>query len=285
MPAIEICILGTASGFPTNNRFSQTIVLTQHTAGENAGHCILDAGDGASALLMRQGYDHRRIRSIFISHMHADHHAGLIQIIKTCMHVKKRDTLVVLAPEEGIPAFKAYLDASYLFEEWLGFPIRWVPLTAVIEHPISLPGDSLLRAYPNSHLSAVIPRIAKVPRLRVRVFAPESYSAVYEQDGCRVVYAGNLHGPRGSDELAPFVEPCDVLIAELAHVDPVELGRFLAGRNIRHTVVVHFHPQWDQVPDAEILERIHAGAGEHGIRSGLSLARDGDRFLCRPTNL
>jgi hypothetical protein len=281
---IDICTLGTASGLPAHHRFGQTIVLTQQTPDAGKSHFILDAGDGASSLLMHHGYDHRRIRGIFISHMHADHHAGLIQVLKTCMHLEKHDELVVLAPEEGIPAFKAYLEASYLFEEWLGFPIRWVPLTGLIESAVMLPGGGRLRVYPNAHLSWVRQRVSEVPRLRDRAYAAESYCAVYEHASCRVVYAGNLHGPTGSDEMGPFVEPCNLLIAELAHVDPVELGRFLAGRNIGNTVVVHFHPRWDHVADAEIREHIYAGAGERGIRGQVSLAHDGDRFSCQAAN-
>jgi ribonuclease BN (tRNA processing enzyme) len=282
---IEICTLGTASGLPAHHRFGQTIVLTRHDPETGDSHVILDAGDGASSLLTRHGYDHRRIHNIFISHMHGDHHAGLIQVIKTCMHLEKRDELVIFAPEEGIPAFKAYLDASYLLEEWLGFPIHWVPLTGLVERAIELPGGGMLRAYPNSHLSWVRQRITGVPRLQGRTYAPESYCAVYEHGECRIVYAGNLHGPKGSDEMASFVEPCDILIAELAHVDPVELGRFLAGRNIGNTVVVHFHPQWDHVSDADIRARILAGAAEHGIRGEVSIAHDGHRFRCQKANI
>jgi hypothetical protein len=248
-------------------------------------HLLLDTGDGASSLLARHGYDHRRIHGIFISHMHADHHGGLMQVIKTCMHLQKHDELVILAPEEGIPAFKAYLDASYLFEEWLGFPLRWVALTEVTEHAIELTGGGGLQAHPNSHLSGVHERASEVLRLRDRNMSYESYSAVYKQEGYRVVYAGNLHGPQGSDELAPFAEPCDLLIAELAHVDPGELGRFLAGRSISHTVVVHFNPRWDQISDTAIRKTIYAGAGKRGIQSTVSIAHDGDKFLCESTHI
>jgi ribonuclease BN (tRNA processing enzyme) len=282
---IEICTLGTASGLPTPHRFGQTIVLTQHHPEVGERHLLLDTGDGASSLLARHGYDHRRIHSIFISHMHADHHGGLMQVLKTCMHLQKHDELVILAPEEGIPAFKAYLDASYLFEEWLGFPIRWVPLTALTDCAIGLPGGGRLQAHPNSHLSGVRQRVSEVLRLRDRNLTYESYSAVYEQPGCRVVYAGNLHGPQGTDELATFVEPCDLLIAELAHVDPSELGRFLAGRSIGHTVVVHFNPRWDQLPGTALRDAIYAGAGERGIPGTVSLAHDGDKLLCPTTNI
>jgi hypothetical protein len=277
VPTFEIRTLGTASGLPTAQRFGQTIVLTQHTDA-GSSHCLLDTGDGASSLLMHHGYDHRRIHSIIISHMHADHHGGLAQVIKTCMHVEKRDELVVLAPAEGIAAFQAYLDASYLFAEWIGFPIRWVPLPTVVDSPFAMPGGGVLRAYPNAHMAWVRDRMDSVARLRDIPAAPESYSVSYEHAGRRIVYAGNLNGPNGSDELASFAEPCDMLIAELAHVHPAALGRFLTGRDIRATVVVHFHPQWDQLSDAAIHEQISSGVGAGGLRGSVLLARDGDRF-------
>jgi hypothetical protein len=78
------------------------------------------------------------------------------------------------------------------------------------------------------------------------------------------------------------VEPCDLLVTELAHVDPVELGRFLAGRQIRRTVVTHFHPKWDAVSEGELRERIVRGAGATGLFGELILAGDGEQIeACR----
>lgn len=279
----EVCTLGTASGLPAPHRFGQTIVVTRHDEESGDSHFILDTGDGASSLLMRNGFDHRRIHGIFISHMHADHHTGLAQVLKTCMHLRKQDELVIFAPDEGIAAFKAYFDASYLFEEWFGFPIRWVPLSGLSEQGADLYGGGTLRAYPNAHLNWVREEIVDYPRLHAQVHTFESYSAVYDADGYRVVYSGNLDGPKGMDEMDPYIEPCDILIAELAHVDPTELGRSIAGRDIGQTVVVHFNPYWDNIPDAEIHARVIAGAGTRGIRGTVTIAHDGDRFVSGPS--
>ena len=85
--------------------------------------------------------------------MHADHHCGLIQVVKTAMHEGRTDELVILAPDEGLEPLRRYLEASYLFDYFLGFPIRWVSLKDCSESSYDLPGGARLRAYPNSHLA------------------------------------------------------------------------------------------------------------------------------------
>jgi hypothetical protein len=274
---MEVCFLGTASGLPARGRFGQTIVLTVEEAGTFI-HYLLDVGDGASSLLMRHGFDHRDIRGIFISHMHADHHGGFAQVVKTAMHVRKEDELIVLAPDEGIAPLKGYLEASYLLDPFLGYPLRWIALGPTVGQEVALPGGLTLQAYPNAHLAWYRERIREMDTPPPRPCTFESYSAVIGQGAKRLVYSGNLNGPKGADEMASFVAPCDLLIMELAHVDPAELGRFLAGRAIQKTVVTHFNPKWDDIPDAEILARILQGAGETGLRGRVTLARDSDRF-------
>lgn len=239
-------------------------------------HYLLDVGDGASSLLARHGFDHRAIQVIVISHMHADHHGGLAQVIKTNMHLTRRDELIILAPGEGIPALQAYLSASYLYSDWLGYPIRWQSLADIAKGDgIEIPGATRLRAHHNDHLASARDRFAALGDSgHARTF--ESYSLTLEQDGARLVYSGNLLGPGGADEMAPFVEPADLLICELAHVDPGQLGRFLANKEISQTFLAHINPKWQGVPDGNILDLVRAGAGDAGILGDLSLARDGD---------
>jgi ribonuclease BN (tRNA processing enzyme) len=270
---MRVTVLGTASGLPARERYGQTVVVT---VGEDPRHYLLDAGDGASSLLFRSGFEHSRVRGVFISHMHGDHHGGLVQVMKTSMHVMKREELTVLAPGEGIAPLQAYLHASYLFPDWLTYPVHWVSLAEAPGQPLEWGEGVTLTAYANDHLAYARQKLANESGARGRTF--ESYSAVLEAEGKRMVYSGNLNGPRGTDELAPFVEPCDLLITELAHVDPVELGRFLAGRAIRHTVVTHFHPRWDAVPSEDVRALILEGAGEDGPRGRLTLAVDGEEF-------
>lgn len=277
---IETRFLGTASGLPAADRFGQTIVLTHR--GDEEYHYILDAGDGASSLLTRHGFDHRKIRGVFVSHMHADHHGGLVQIVKTAMHIGRTEDLYVLAPAEGIAPLQAYFEASYLLPEWLGYPIHWIPLTECVEQAFELPGGLAIQAHPNQHLANARERLSTMANPPTRVYSFESYSAACEWHGARIIYSGNLNGPAGSDEMAHFAEPCDLLIAELAHVDPGELGRFLAGRHIYETAVTHYEPDWDLLPAREVFQKIVQGAGATGIRGRLTLAHDGDVFNVEP---
>lgn len=275
---MDICFLGTAPGLPLPDRFGQTIVVTTPDPVVNGATnpYLLDVGDGASSLLARHGFDHRAIRAVVISHMHADHHGGLAQVVKTSMHLRRRDELVILAPAEGIPALRAYLTASYLHDDWLGYPIRWESLADIAAGDgIDLPGFMRLTTHPNEHLASARERVAaEGPEHHTHAF--ESYSMTLEHAGVRVVYSGNLHGPCGADEMSAYVDQSDLLICELAHLDPIQLGRFLGGKRIVRTVLAHIHPKWQSTPDSNILDLVRAGAADNGILGELLLARDGD---------
>ncbi|HHW08990.1 MAG TPA: MBL fold metallo-hydrolase [Firmicutes bacterium] len=282
--SIDVTILGTASGMPVKHRFGQTIVLTYRQAVSDNGqagvsnachtchtyHYLLDAGDGASSLLARHDFDHREIAAIFISHMHADHHAGLAQVIKTCMHLKRKKPLTILAPAEGLAALQNYLRASYLCEPFLGFPLHWVSADRLGE-VMALPGHLTIRTYPNQHMNWFKTKLQKTGAPHAYSF--ESYSAVLAFPHLRIAYSGNLNGPQGIHEMADYAEPCDLLIAELAHVDPYELGRFLHGREIGHTIITHINSKWDGYSEADIIKRVLEGA-EHQPLS-LAVASDG----------
>lgn len=270
---LQVTFLGTASGLPAPDRFGQTVVVTaKDGADDPPRHYLLDVGDGASSLLMRHGISHCDIAVIFISHMHADHHGGLAQVIKTAMHTQRTKPLAVIAPGEGIAPLQAYLAASYLLEPFLGFKLNWIPIDESVGSPIALDHGAHLTAYANNHLRGYGRRLEKLSL--ADNYRLESYSAALVIGSLRVVYAGNLAGARGHDELAPFVEPCDMLITELAHTDPRELGRFLKGRSIGHTAVAHFHPKWNGVSNAQIMSYIQQGAEESTIAERVTLTRD-----------
>ncbi|HET7559151.1 MAG TPA: MBL fold metallo-hydrolase, partial [Limnochordia bacterium] len=172
---MRLTFLGTASGLPAPTRFGQTIVLTVDEAASPPRHILLDPGDGASSLLARGGFDHTHIAAIFISHMHADHHGGFAQVVKTSMHLGKRSPLVVYAPAEGIAALQAYLDASYLFAPWLGFELVWVPLSSCLQQETSLVDGVRMQLMANAHLRSWRARVAGLAQ-PPRTCSFESYS-------------------------------------------------------------------------------------------------------------
>lgn len=277
---VSVQFLGTASGLPAVDRFGQTTVLT-HDAGMGSRHILLDVGDGAASLLRRHGYDFLAIQALAISHLHGDHHGGFVQVIKTMMHLGRQDDLTVLAPSEGIDGLRQYLEVSYLIEELLGFHIEWVPLTHAEGQSVSISDDFSLAAFRNEHLGWTRRRLAgRVDLPRVYLF--ESYSFVLKVGGSRIVYSGNLDGPTGADELATFVDPCDLLICELAHLDPAHLGAFISQHEVHAVALAHFHPKWDNVPASVLLDLMESESPGLGSNVPVVFARDGEEVEVHP---
>lgn len=272
---MELCFLGSASGLPTAARFGQTIVLAEKgLSGSDSGPLIIiDPGDGASSLMARNGLDHRAIGAVLISHMHGDHHCGLIQLLKTSMHLGKSDELTILAPAEGIEPLKAYLRASYLYDEALGYPVRWVPLTELASRSFAIQ-NTTVNVCPNDHLRSARRLIERhaIQTEKPRTF--ESYSMSFASADHRIVYVGNLAGGSELETLAPFFTPCDLLICEMAHVTPQQIGEFLADARVGHTVITHFNPKWDSVDPQEILASISSSA-KKDLSDRVTLAVDG----------
>lgn len=69
---MKITVLGSSHGNPTKRAF-QTSVLLEISDQKY----LLDAGDGADSLLIRQGVDPSELSAIFITHMHLDHTSSL----------------------------------------------------------------------------------------------------------------------------------------------------------------------------------------------------------------
>lgn len=267
--------LGTASGLPEIDRFGQTTVLTSERSGAAPEHFLLDAGDGAASLLRRHNYDFLAIKGIAISHMHGDHHGGLVQVVKTMMHMNREEDLTIFAPTEGIEGLSQYLTLSYLFDEMLGYRINWIPLSPDNSNPVPILENMQLAAHPNDHLRWTRERLHGRTDLP-RPFTYESYSFVLEHPEHRIIFSGNLDGPRGADEIAGIYDPCDLLIMELAHVHPTHLAELLAKHDVRAVALSHFHPKWNDVSPEEILGLMREGSASFVDRVPVFITRDGD---------
>lgn len=106
---VEIITLGTGSSIPGKYRNGKCIHLFVymfiHTFIVSAtlvkipkyGSVMLDAGEGTYGQMMRRfGMDNldeeiRKLKCIFISHLHADHHLGVVQLITKWIKVKDLD--------------------------------------------------------------------------------------------------------------------------------------------------------------------------------------------------
>ncbi len=239
---MRLHFLGTSSGLPTALRASQTIALET----DDGDVVLLDVADGASYLLLRQGLDHASVTDVVISHMHADHHSGLAQFLKTAMHQKRTAPLRLFAPGEGIAALQDYLTASYIVPEWLGYEISWLEIQPEQE----LGAGGRLIAVHNEHLARVRPRAAALAAAPTS-WALQSYSFVLEVGGLRLVYAGNLD--KRASEIDALAADADAVIMELAHIKHDALEQDIATWNCP-VLVTHVHPSYDGERRQELLD-------------------------------
>ena len=97
MTSIELTFLGTTASIPTPRRNHPSIYVRYSGRSEHV--MLFDAGEGTQRQIFRYGLNFMRIDSIFITHWHADHFAGLLTLIQTMSLEKRKRPLRIYAPE------------------------------------------------------------------------------------------------------------------------------------------------------------------------------------------
>ncbi|XP_074649588.1 zinc phosphodiesterase ELAC protein 2-like isoform X2 [Tubulanus polymorphus] len=133
----ELVFLGTGSSVPSKDRNVSCIIV--HLTADKS--ILLDCGEGSLAQLWRHYGDEtpdilRRIKGIYISHMHADHHMGLFNIILARQHYFPDDMseFPVLAPLQFNRWFQRY--KQYLQSPHENIRFSMVPLQNVMLHDV-----------------------------------------------------------------------------------------------------------------------------------------------------
>ncbi|KAM7255736.1 hypothetical protein ACFE04_008634 [Oxalis oulophora] len=115
---MEIVLLGTGSSQPSKYRNVTSVFINLF----DKGSLILDAGEGTLGQLKRrygvEGADNavRNLRCVWISHIHADHHAGLARILalrRDLLKESRHEPVLVVGPRQ----LRTYLDAYQRLED------------------------------------------------------------------------------------------------------------------------------------------------------------------------
>ncbi len=256
----RVVVFGSAAGFPTAVRPRTTSV------GVWRGEALylLDAGEGVAGQFARLGIAPAALRAIFVSHMHADHTAGLPLLMQWLQLNKRKRPLPVCMPSEGIEGFRSVLSMHYLLPEWLGFELE---LLAVEEGPGYEDEGVSVEAMPNRHLEGFVERLKELGDPR----EGESFSYLVSADGKRLLFSSDL---AYAGEVPERVRGVDLAIVELAHYTPEELGEALSGLPLPRLVVNHLAHTLEP-EEGEIPARIRAA----GYEGEVVIARDGDEFV------
>lgn len=200
---------------------------------EWAGGCLLiDCGEGLDTAFRASGVSYDRVDAILLSHMHSDHVGSFSLFLQSMWLEKRQRPLTVIAPRKAIPALKAWLRATLVFPELLGYPIRWKSWSPGRTVQV---GAARIRPYSTSHLAS----LKKEFEGRNPTTAFEAYSFLIEYGRWRVGHTADIGHV---NDLKPLLQqPLDLMVSELSHVDPSSLFESLRGHSIRRLALIHLH--------------------------------------------
>jgi ribonuclease BN (tRNA processing enzyme) len=157
--SMKLTIVGCGDAFGSGGRL-QTGYHVDLGAGHGNHRFLIDCGATSIIGLNRCGIDPNGIATIFISHLHGDHFAGLVWWLLHAQHVAKRSTPLVVVGPPGVEA-RAIAAAETLFTGSTKVPRRYelkfiechagVPLTVgpvtvtawEVSHPSGAPSHAL----------------------------------------------------------------------------------------------------------------------------------------------
>nr|WP_286207443.1 ribonuclease Z [Thermomicrobium sp. CFH 73360] len=232
-------MLGTGGMMPLPERWLSALLI------RSEGHTVLiDCGEGTQISWRYTGWSFRDLDTILLTHLHADHVAGLPGVLFSLAFAEREETVRVIGPQGTrriVAALRTIVPA-------LPFSVEVLELPGSAE--LNLPGGLHLRALPVAHR---VPCLAyTLHRPRGRRFDPERARALgvpvlywrrlqhgesVEIDG-RLITPDDVLGPprrgitvafvtdtRPTPELPPFVHDADLLICEGMYGDPEMLPR------------------------------------------------------------
>jgi ribonuclease BN (tRNA processing enzyme) len=231
----QILFLGTAGGPPL--RFDRAEPSTLLIV--NGREYLIDCGIGTARRLVEAGIPSSGIKTIFFTHLHADHDMGLADVMAADFFDGGGQGAAGLFHIYGPPETKQLVDAGFDFIS-VGFrPFAAAPPTVYhmrggsfvspfVSHEIGRDGlvfdDGNIRvtAAENSHY-VMIPAAAR-PRFKTYSYRIETPDGV-------IVFSGDT-GPTGA--IGTIAKGADVLIAEASYRDEKELDQSIGARAARN---------------------------------------------------
>ena len=236
---IDACLLGTGGMMPLPNRWLSSLLI--RCAGETV---LCDCGEGTQISWKYTGWGFRDVGTIALSHLHADHVAGLPGVLFMIAHSGRTEPVVILGPA-GTAATVADLRSIV---PRLPYPVEIHELRDGDE--IGVSGGLRLSALAVRHRIPCFAfrfhrfRAARFEVERARELGVPVTSWSYLQRGQTVELGGRLIHPeevmgqprrgltlayvtdtRPTPELPGFVSEADLLVCEGMYGDPEQLDR------------------------------------------------------------
>ncbi|KAF5288455.1 hypothetical protein FQR65_LT02107 [Abscondita terminalis] len=251
----KFLFLGTGSCIPNKTRNTSGI-LYQPSEGTNI---LLDCGEGTYGQLIRfYGPETTKevlcnLRAIFISHLHADHHIGLIGVLqgrhKALTETNKvtAQKILLLAPRQIMTWLKFYDE----YFEAIAHEFELVPNDELIFDEQTLFEGTKVRLYYRLGMT----EIGTTP---VR-HCPNAFGVAFtSRDGHKICYSGDT---MPSENLINLGNRCDLLIHEATMEDELEVEAVAkmhsttsqaieVGKNMnaKYIILTHFSQRYAKLP-------------------------------------
>lgn len=214
---MKITFLGTSHGFPEIGRNCTSLLI------EHAGfHYILDLGAPVQYLLCQKGLSIDTVKGVFITHMHADHTAGLTELAKDfSVYHKNAEADIFLPEKEADEAYRIWMRAQHLDN----MPDRM-------------------------HINITEPGVIfdkyglKVTAIRTEHISPDvpSYSYIFEADGKKVLFTGDLAYDYHDYPQIVKEEKFNLVVSELVHLSIEKSQHILKGTKTKLMIFSHVGP-------------------------------------------
>lgn len=300
LPQTEWVTLGTMGGPVPNATRGEPANLLVH----GGQFDLVDVGDGAATAFLRSGANFRKLRSIWISHIHFDHIGGLFGVLGLRLQTRTEVPLTIYGPP-GTKAIVEGLLAAMKPSARSGFgvpgevPIDPAAGISVVEldgnNTVTL-GDMKVTAAANTHYS--FPAGSEESKLF------KSLSFRFDMPGKSIVYTGDT-GP--SEAVTALAKGADMLVTELIdieftianirrrakdlsakdlanmethlrhhHITTSDIGEMAAAANVKSVVITHIAGGGSNASDAA---KRYVREVKEKFAGPVHVASDLDRFV------
>ncbi|MBD3258953.1 MBL fold metallo-hydrolase [candidate division GN15 bacterium] len=235
----SLTLLGTASGMPNPDRNGSGYLLE---TGESLS--LIDAGPGVAAAFRRNGFDHRQLDRIFITHTHADHVADLPTFIQMLHGLSVRRHVDVFVPADFVDPLWRYLAALYLVKERLRFDLE------IHGYREGVVYDDIFRleAFANSHMTG------HADEFHGYGYANDMlcYSYLLQVGERRILHSADIGH---LDDIRDRLVDLDIALIEAKHIDINELLALAPKTTVKRYILTHLD---DRLAVAELAAKIES---------------------------
>lgn len=241
---MKITFMGTSHGYAEKGQFTSATLIEVSDL-----YYLLDAGAPVESLMINSNKSFDKIRGIFITHMHNDHAGSLTDVIEPMLRFRYNNNAVCFFPSEG------GMDGFLNWMEILKVPKDMILST--VECNVTVSG----KIYEKNGL--------KVCAKETEHIKNEAFSYIFEADGKKVLFTGDMK--MGFGEYLELVgdEHYDLVVCEMAHAALCDVQDMLRQTNTNRMIINHYSPA-----QTEGCEEIFKT-----FPFSVSLAKDGDEIV------